>query len=186
MPSGHVATVASPDLQSLWPSFIAAVREYALLLLDPDGHVLSWNHGAELIYGYRPHEIVGRHCSQLYPEEDIEVGKPGRELEIAAATGRFESIGERVRKDGSLFLANVVITAIRAPDGGLRGFGKITSDITERSAAEAVVKASETRLRSLIDTVLDTVVDGLITIDRSGIIQSFNKACVSLFGYTAG
>jgi PAS domain S-box-containing protein len=185
MPSGHVATVASPDLQSLWPSFIAAVREYALLLLDPDGHVLSWNHGAELIYGYRPHEIVGRHCSQLYPEEDIEVGKPGRELEIAAATGRFESIGERVRKDGSLFLANVVITAIRAPDGGLRGFGKITSDITERSAAEAVVKASETRLRSLIDTVLDTVVDGLITIDRSGIIQSFNKACVSLFGYTA-
>ena len=73
MPSGHVATVANPDLQSLWPSFIAAVREYALLLLDPDGHVLSWNHGAELIYGYRPHEIVGRHCSQLYPEEDIEV-----------------------------------------------------------------------------------------------------------------
>ena len=78
-----------------------------------------------------------------------------------------------------------MITAIRAPDGGLRGFGKITRDITERSAAEAVVKASETRLRSLIDTVLDTVVDGLITIDRSGIIQSFNKACVSLFGYTA-
>ena len=92
-------------------------------------------------------------------------------------------IGERVRKDGSRFLADVVITAIRTPDGTLRAFGEITRDITERVAAEAVVKASETRLRSLIATVLDTVVDGLITIDRHGIIQSFNKACVSLFGY---
>ena len=88
-----------------------------------------------------------------------------------------------MRKDGSRFLANVVITAIRAPDGTLLGFGEIIRDITERVAAEALVKASETRLRSLIATVLDTVVDGLITIDRHGIIQSFNKACVSLFGY---
>jgi PAS domain S-box-containing protein len=72
MPSGHA--VARPNLQILWPSFIAAVREYALLLLDPDGHVLSWNHGAELIYGYPPGEIVGRHVSHLYRLEDIEGG----------------------------------------------------------------------------------------------------------------
>ena len=160
------------------------MHDYALLLLDPDGRIMSWNRGAELIKGYRADEIVGRHFSCLYPPEAIEAGKPERELEIAAATGRFEDIGERVRKDGSRFLADVVITAIRAPDGTLRGFGEITRDITERAAAEAVVKASETRLRSLIATVLDTVVDGLITIDRHGIIQSFNKACVSLFGYT--
>ena len=125
-----------------------------------------WNRGAELIKGYGADEIVGRHVSCLYPPEDIAAGIPERELAIAAATGRFEIIGERVRKDGSRFLANVVLTAIRAPDGELRGFGNITSDITARTAAEAVVKASETRLRSLIATVLDTVVDGLITIDR--------------------
>ena len=184
MPSGHAAAVADADLEGLWPTFVAAVHDYALLLLDPDGCIMSWNRGAELIKGYRAEEIVGRHFSCFYPPEAIEARRPQRELEIAAATGRFESIGERVRKDGSRFLADVVITAIRTPDGTLRAFGEITRDITERVAAEDVVKASETRLRSLIATVLDTVVDGLITIDRHGIIQSFNKACVSLFGYT--
>ena len=94
-----------------------------------------------------------------------------------------EDIGERVRKDGSRFLANVLTTAIPGADGRLIGFGIIMRDITARLAAEDLVKASEARLRSLIDTVLDTVVDGLITIDRQGVIQSYNKACVSLFGY---
>ncbi len=185
MSSGQPGTVVCPDPERLWPSLIAAVHEYALLLLDPDGRILSWNRGAELIKGYGADEIVGRHFSCLYPPEDIAVGVPERELENAAATGHFATIGERVRKDGSRFLAEVVITANRASDGTLHGFGEITRDITERTAAEAVVKASETRLLSLIATVLDTVVDGLITIDRNGIIQSFNKACVSLFGYTA-
>ncbi len=183
MSSGQAATAVRPDPERLWPSLIAAVREYALLLLDPDGSILSWNRGAELIKGYAADEIVGRHVSCFYPPEDVAAGIPARELEIAATNGRFETAGERVRKDGSRFLANVVITAIRGPDGALRGFGNITSDITARAAAEALVKASEARLRSLIATMLDTVVDGLITIDRAGVIQSFNKACVNLFGY---
>ena len=173
-----------PIWSACWPTFVAAVHDYALLLLDPDGRIMSWNRGAELIKGYRADEVVGRHFSCFYPPEDVAAGKPQRELEAAAATGRFEDIGERVRKDGSRFLADVVITAIRAPDGSL---ARLRRDHPRHHRATSpprtVVKASETRLRSLIATVLDTVVDGLITIDRHGIIQSFNKACVSLFGY---
>ncbi len=184
MPSSHTAAVAYSDVERLWPAFVAAVHDYGLLLLDTDGRIMSWNQGAALIKGYRAEEIVGRHFSCFYPSEDVEAHRPERELEVAAATGRFEDISERVRKDGARFLADVVIAAIRTPDGTLRAFGLITRDITERVAAEAVVKASESRLRSLIATVLDTVVDGLITIDRHGIIQSFNKASVRLFGYT--
>jgi PAS domain S-box-containing protein len=183
MSSSSLPAVAYSDPEHLWPSFVASVHSHALLLLDPDGHIISWNHGAELIKGYRADEIVGQHFSCFYPPQDILARRPQLELEIAATNGRFEAVGERVRKDGSGFLAEVVITAIRSSDGTLRAFGEIIQDITARAAAEAVVKTSESRLRSLIATVLDTVVDGLITIDRHGIIQSFNKACVSLFGH---
>jgi PAS domain S-box-containing protein len=173
--SGHVATVAFAEPQHLWPLFIAGVGEYAALLLDPEGRIQSWNLGAELIVGYRFDEIIGRDLSCCYTAEDIERGKPESERKIAATTGCFNSRGERVRKDGSRFLADVVTRAIRAPDGALLGFGQIINDITERTTAEAMIRASESRLRSLVATVLDTVVDGLITIDRSGIIQSFNR-----------
>ena len=165
------------------PSFVAGIREYALLLLDPDGCILSWNHGAEHLSGYLAHEVIGRHFSCIYPPDDVATGKPARDLE-ATRTGQREDVGERVRKDGSRFLAHTVTTMINDPDQARCGFGKVIRDITASTAAATVAKASETRLRSLIATVLDTVVDGLITIDRHGIIQSFNKACVSLFGYT--
>jgi PAS domain S-box-containing protein len=184
MSSSHSAAVAYPGSESLWLTFVATVHDYALLLLDPDGCIMSWNHGAELINGYRADDIVGRHFSCFYPPEDILTRRPQRELEIAATSGRFEDISARVRKDGSRFLAEVVITAIHSSDGALRAFGEITRDVTARAAAEAVLKASESRLRNLIATVLDTVVDGLVTIDRHGVVQSFNKACVSLFGYS--
>ena len=183
MSSSQIAPVSCPDAERLWPPVIDAIRDYALLLLDPVGRILSWNRGAELIKGYQAAEIIGRHFSCLYPPEDIAAGKPERDLKTAARVGRVEDVGERVRKDGSRFLADVVITAIPGPDGSLLGFGKITRDITKRLAAEALIKASETKLRSLINTVLDTVVDGLITIDRKGTIQSYNKACINLFGY---
>ena len=183
MSSSQTTIASPPGLESmLWPYF-TAVSDYALLLLDPAGHILTWNRGAELIKGYSADEIIGRHFSCLYPPEDVAAGKPQDHLNAAARFGRFEDIGERVRKGGSRFLADAVITAIRGPDGKPRGYGKITRDITARMAAETLVRASETKLRSLIDTVLDTVVDGLVTIDRHGTIQSYNKACVSLFGY---
>src|SRR6185295_12949327 len=98
----------------------------------PDGRVASWNAGAQRIKGYAPEEIIGRHFSRFYPPEDVAAGKPDRELEIAAAQGRLEDEGWRVRKDGSRFWANVIITALRGPDGALRGFAKVTRDLTDQ------------------------------------------------------
>ena len=112
------------------------VRDYAIFMLDPDGHVVSWNAGAERIKGYCADEILGHHFSQFYQQEDIERGKPERELLVAAAEDRLEDEGWRVRKDGTRFWANVVITALRDQAGNLRGFAKVTRDITERKQAE--------------------------------------------------
>ncbi|MHB1559143.1 MAG: PAS domain S-box protein [Isosphaeraceae bacterium] len=112
------------------------VRDYAIFMLDPEGRVQTWNAGAERINGYRHDEIVGRHFSTFYPEVDRLGGKPDRELVIALAEGKYEEEGWRVRKDGSLFWASVVITALRDESGGLRGFGKVTRDLTERRLLE--------------------------------------------------
>ena len=172
-----------PDGESLWAYFASAVRHCGLLLLGPSGSILTWNTGAALLFGYRHDEVAGRHISCLYPIDDVVGRKPERHLEIAMSTGCHEETGQRRRKDGSSFLAHVAITAISGADGALRGFGAILHDVSEYSAAEAAMRANETRLKSLIATVLDTVVDGLITIDRHGVIQSYNKACISLFGY---
>ena len=115
---------------------VQEVKDYAILMLDRDGIVVSWNEGAERIKGYRSEEIVGRHFSRFYSEEDVARGKPADALEIAAEEGRYEDDGWRVRKDGSRFWANVVVTALRDEKGELRGFGKVTRDFTERKHAE--------------------------------------------------
>ena len=115
---------------------IASVRDYALYMLDPEGRVASWNPGAELIKGYRAEEIVGQHFSRFFTAEDVEKGKPARELEIARTRGRFEEEGWRVRKDGTRFWANVIITQIPDSADGLVGFVKITRDLTEQRKAE--------------------------------------------------
>jgi PAS domain S-box-containing protein len=115
---------------------IASVHDYALFMLDRSGHVASWNPGAERIKGYRADEIVGQHFSRFFVAEDIASGKPARELEIAASRGRYEDENWRVRKDGSRFWANVIITAIRDPANGVTGFVKITRDLTERRNME--------------------------------------------------
>jgi PAS domain S-box-containing protein len=112
------------------------VKDYAIFLLDPRGVVRTWNRGAERIKGYRAAEIVGSHFSRFYPEADVRAGKPDRELEAAAANGRVEDEGIRVRKDGSTFRADVVITALRGARGELRGFAKVTRDVTERQRGE--------------------------------------------------
>jgi len=115
---------------------VEGVQDYAILMLDAEGHIATWNAGAQRFKGYEAEEIIGRHFSAFYPPEDIAGGKPERELRIAAADGRLEDEGWRVRKDGGRFWANVVITALRDADGTLRGYGKITRDLTERRNAE--------------------------------------------------
>jgi PAS domain S-box-containing protein len=127
-------------------SLVAGVVDYALIMLDPQGIVTSWNAGAERIKGYHANEIVGRHFSQFYTPEDRAAGVPARALQIAADTGRFEAEAPRLRKGGSMFWANVVIDAIRDKKGELIGFAKITRDITERRAAQEALERTKEQL----------------------------------------
>lgn len=121
---------------------VESVRDYAIFILDAGGHVSTWNAGAERIKGYLAEEIIGKHFSTFYPPEDVAAGKCENELAVAAEVGRFEDEGWRVRKDGSQFWANVIITALRDPGSGvLVGFAKVTRDLTERREAEANLRA---------------------------------------------
>ncbi|HEX7652144.1 MAG TPA: PAS domain S-box protein, partial [Verrucomicrobiae bacterium] len=126
---------------------IDAVRDYAMFMLDSRGHIATWNHGAEQLKGYTAAEIIGQHFSRFYPAEDVANGKPDRLLARALADGKVLDEGWRVRKDGTRFFANVLITAIRGPDGGHRGYAKVTRDITESRLAELALRASEQRIR---------------------------------------
>lgn len=136
----------------LFRLLVESVEDYAIFLLDPEGHVISWNHGAQRIKGYEAEEILGQHFSVFYPEEDRAAGKPAHLLAVAAATGRVEDEGWRVRKDGARVWANVVITALRSPDHRLRGFAKVTRDLSERrQAEEALARRGEELARSNAD-----------------------------------
>jgi PAS domain S-box-containing protein len=115
---------------------VESVKDYAIFVLDETGHVMSWNRGAEIIKGYTADEIIGEHFSRFYPEEDVARGKCEMELRVATGEGRFEDEGWRVRKDGTLFWANVVITALRDRLGNLIGFGKVTRDLSDRRRLE--------------------------------------------------
>lgn len=121
---------------------VAGVREYAIFMLDPEGHISSWNNGAERMKGWSAEEIIGRHFRVFYPPREQETRHPEHELAIASAEGRYEEEGWRVRKDGSRFWANVVITALRDDEGRLVGFGKVTRDVTERREAEGRLQAA--------------------------------------------
>ncbi|MEX1186639.1 MAG: ATP-binding protein [Gemmatimonadaceae bacterium] len=115
---------------------VDSVQDYAIFALDPKGNVLTWNSGAARLKGYTAGEITGRHFSAFYTEEDLTVGKPARLLEVAAETGKAEDEGWRVRKDGTRFWANVVLTPIHRQSGGIAGFAKVTRDLTQRRAAD--------------------------------------------------
>jgi len=126
--------------------FIEAVNDYAIFTLDSDGRVTSWNKGAERLKGYAPSEIIGKHFSCFFPEDDARKGEPQRQLEAAARQGRYDCENWRVRKDGSRFWANIVLTAIRDDQGKLVGFAKVTRDFTERMRAQEALQSANTKL----------------------------------------
>jgi PAS domain S-box-containing protein len=136
------------DSDEIFRLLVESVQDYAIFLLDPNGTIMTWNAGAERIKGYKPSEIIGEHFSRFYSREAKEGGWPQRELEIAASTGRFTDEGWRLRKDGTTFWASVVITALRNPNSGeLRGFSKVTRDLTERRALEERTQELNKELR---------------------------------------
>lgn len=126
--------------------FIEAVNDYAIFTLDSDGRVTSWNKGAERLKGYAPSEIIGKHFSCFFPEDDIRNGEPQRQLDATAKQGRYDCENWRVRKDGSRFWANIVLTAIRDDQGKLVGFAKVTRDFTERMRSQEALQSAVTEL----------------------------------------
>jgi PAS domain S-box-containing protein len=150
---------------------VDSVRDYAIVMLDPKGRVVSWNSGAERIKGYTPEEIIGKDFTCFYPPEAIQRGLPQQELETAAKEGRFEDEGWRVRKDGSQFWANAIITALRDPAGALRGYAKVTRDLTERKQAEERIQQQSKEILDLSTPVMQ-VWRGIVTAPLIGSLDS--------------
>ena len=147
------------------------ITDYAIYMLDTDGRVTSWNAGARRFKGYEPHEIIGEHFSRFYTDQDRACELPKLALETAERDGKFEAEGWRVRKDGSLFWAHVVIDPIRDLAGDLVGFAKITRDLTERRAADEELRRSEERFRLLVQSVTDYAI---YMLDPEGLVSSWN------------
>jgi PAS domain S-box-containing protein len=135
---------------------VESVKDYAIFVLDPEGHILTWNDGAQAIKGYSKAEIVGQHFSKFYLPEAVESGWPARELALAEKEGRFADEGWRVKKDGSVFWASVIITPLRDADGQLCGFAKVTQDLSERKKADERIQNLNTELRNRVTQLDET------------------------------
>ncbi len=175
------SATGDPALTANLEFLLDSIPDFAIILLDPAGRVSIWNSGAERINGWRDEEIVGRHFSVFYPEEAVAAGLPERHLEIVRRTGRLEEQTVRRRKDGSSYLAHVVMTPLRDEAGRVRGYAKVTRDVSAHAEAERTLRSREDHLQS----ILDTVPDAMVVIDEKGWMQSFSATAERLFGYTA-
>jgi hypothetical protein len=161
---------------------VDGVRDYAIFMLDTDGHVLTWNAGAERFKGYKAAEIIGSHFSRFYPADKLASGLPDHELEVAQRVGSFEDEGWRIRKDGSQFWANVVITAMRDATGTLVGYSKVTRDLTQRRNHEEALRQSEERFRLLVEGVSEYAI---FMLDANGVVATWNVGAQRIKGYAA-
>lgn len=176
--------VTLPDVsliaQDRYRLLVDAVTDYAIYMLDPNGHIASWNAGARRFKGYEEAEIIGQHFSRFYTDDDRAAGLPQRALATAASEGRFEGEGWRVRKDGERFWCHVVIDPIWSTSGGLLGFAKITRDLTERKLAEDSLKQSEQQFRLLVQSVTDYAI---YMLDPTGLVSNWNLGAERIKGY---
>ncbi|HEV2696973.1 MAG TPA: PAS domain S-box protein [Terriglobales bacterium] len=168
-----VAPLGEIKSSDVFSRLVETVSDYAIFVLDPSGNISSWNPGAQRLKGYSAGEIIGKHFSVFYTAADLAKDKPAYELAVASKVGRFEDEGWRVRKDGSRFWANVVITRLLDDDGRLIGFGKITRDLSER-------RLSELRYRLLIDGITDYAI---FFLDSTGHVTSWNSGAQRIKGY---
>jgi PAS domain S-box-containing protein len=169
-------------LEDPYAQLVQGLSDYAIFLLDREGRIASWNSGAQRLKGYQRGEILGQHFSIFYPREAVARGWPQQELELAEEKGRFEDEGWRLRKDGTPFWANVVITAMRDERGELRGFSKITRDLSERRQQEESLRRSEERFRILVDGVRDYAI---FFLERDGRVGTWNTGAERMKGYKA-
>src|SRR6478609_88525 len=159
-----------------------AVKDYAIYLLDPAGHVATWNTGAQRFKGYTAREIIGEHFSRFYTPEDRDRGLPARALRTAVEEGKFESEGWRLRKDGTRFWTSVVIDPVVDSDGSLLGFAKITRDISDKRETQLALQHAERRFRILVEGVRDAAI---YMLDPKGHVTNWNAGAEAIKGYTA-
>ncbi|MHC2109093.1 hybrid sensor histidine kinase/response regulator [Methylobacterium sp. CM6246] len=178
-----IEKAATPKLtrEDRYQILVEGIVDYAIYMLDPTGVVVSWNKGAQRFKGYADQEIIGEHFSRFYTDEDKATNLPARALTIAQTEGRFEQEGWRVRKDGSLMWAHVLIDPIRTEDGTLLGFAKVTRDLTEQRATKAALQQSEQRFRMLVQGVQDYAI---YMLDPIGRVTSWNKGAQRFKGYS--
>ena len=189
-PTSKLGTAVRPAEES-YRLLVETVKDYAIFMLAPDGQIVTWNEGAQRIKGYRADEIIGQHVSRFYLPEDLQHDRVGWLLRAAETDGRVEDEGWRVRKDGSRFWADVVITALRDAEGNLRGFGKVTRDLTDRRKAEEAVRLLSERLLRLQDeeqrrmarelqggvaVEVDTMLSKLSLVQSAGIVMDWRTA----------
>jgi PAS domain S-box-containing protein len=170
------------DQATRFQLLIDAVKDYAIYLLDAEGRIATWNTGAQLFKGYTADEIIGRHFSTFYTDEDRAAGLPERALRTAAEAGRFEAEGWRVRKDGTRFWTHVVIDPV-IDEGEVVGYAKITRDVSERRATDQALYESEQRFRLLVEGVKDYAI---YMLDPDGNVTNWNAGAEAIKGYTAG